>query len=307
VIVTGLCSGLAFAPHAGAQNVAHLALDVRSACPDRSLIISELTPLLRGYELSDSDDSLAVVAQVEDLGESYRVSIAEGSRTVSDPRRQCLERARVAAVFVALNLPPATPAAPATPPTLAKDVPAEAAVPTPPVRALALDLRPFVQAETAWGAGVASSGIGLGASLQLRQVAVTLLAGATTATTPYQAAGEPPTFELQRLPLAALIGWEAGLGLLDVGAEAGPALDVLRFRGEAVPNPDAALRVNAGVRVNGVVRVRASRRLAAELMPILSWFPRTYVVELDPGRVLAETPRLWLGVSLGLSCEIWGG
>ena len=162
-------------------------------------------------------------------------------------------------------------------------------------------------AESALGAGVSSSGVGLGASLRLGSLAITLLGAATTSTTPYQANGSAPRFELRRWPFAALLGWEARVGLLSFGAELGPALDVLAFEGKVVPNPDRALRLNPGVRLNALLRVRASRHLAAELLPVVSWFPRTYLVRVEPTQLLAETPRFWLGVALGLNYQIWGG
>jgi hypothetical protein len=161
--------------------------------------------------------------------------------------------------------------------------------------------------EAASGAGATSTGVGAGASLRFGAIAVSLLGALTTSTTPYQATGQPPRFELQRTPFSLLLGWEANLGMLGLGAEAGPALDVLRFDGKAVPNPERALRANLGLRLNAVVRVRASRRLAAELLPVISWFPRTYLVQVEPSHLLAETPRLWLGVTLGLNYEIGGG
>jgi hypothetical protein len=303
-ILTGLCLSLTLASHAGAERPRRLGLRLPAACPNHKLVVSELSPLLRGYELNDVAPEL--VAEVEDLGESYRVTVAGASREVRDPARQCLERARVAAVFFALNLPVPAPTEPSLPPPVApeRDVPRD--VPRPRV-VRAFELRPFADAESAWGAGAASTGLGLGASLRLGSMAITLLGAATTSTTPYQPNGAPPRFELQRLPFAALLGWEAGLGMLGLGVELGPALDLLRFDGKAVPNPDRTLRVNPGVRLNAVLRVRASRRLAAELLPVVSWYPRSYLVRVEPSQLLAETPRLWLGVTLGLNYQVWGG
>lgn len=178
----------------------------------------------------------------------------------------------------------------------------------PPRRdARAFEMRPFALAESAAGAGVASTGVGLAASLRLGSLAVTLLGATTTPTTPYQANAEPTRFELRRLPFAALLGWKTSLGMLGLGAETGLALDVLRFDGKTVPHPEQALRVNPGLRWNAVLRVRASRRLSADLMPIVAWFPRTYMVRIEPSQHLAETPRFWLGVSLGLNYQVWGG
>jgi hypothetical protein len=304
---------LTIASHAQAQAPRPLGLRLKSACPGRELLVSELTPLLRGYALSESAD---LFAEVEDLGESYTVNVAGASREVRDPERQCLERARVAAVFLALNLPSSLSPPPPPPPTTAaprvqspdspeRDLPDHDTRPARDPRAF--EMRPFALAEAAWGAGVASTGVGLAASLRLGSVAITLLGAATTATTPYQANGEATRFELGRLPFAALLGWETSLGMLGLGAETGLALDVLRFDGKTVPNAEQALRVNPGLRVNAVLRVRASRRLSAELMPIVNWFPRTYLVRVEPSQLLAETPRFWLGVSLGLNCQVWGG
>lgn len=299
--------------HASAQTPQHLGLQVARACPSREQVASELEPLLQGYALAEAAPD--VVASVEDLGESYRIGVGRAAREVRDPARKCLERARVAAVFLALNLPSqevATSSAPPLPPpraqTRSRD---EGLVPdhpaTPAREAHAVELRPFVLAEAASGAGVASTGVGVGASLRLGAVAVSLLGALTTPTTPYQATGQPPRFELQRVPLSLLVGWETTLSMLGLGVEAGPAVDVLRFDGKAVPNPERALRANLGVRFNAVVRVRASRRLAAELLPVISWFPRTYLVQVEPSNLLAETPRFWLGVTLGLNYQIWGG
>lgn len=303
-----LCVGLTSVSQAHAEAPRPLGLRLKSACPGRDLLVSELTPLLRGYTLSDSAD---LFAEVEDLGESYTVNVAGASREVRDPGRQCLERARVAAVFLALNLPPQPPQPPppAAPRPQSPDRPEEelAPRPAPPQDLRAFEVRPFALAESAWGAGVASTGVGLAASVRLGSVAVTLLGAATTPTTPYQTNGEPTRFELRRLPFAALVGWGTSLGMLGLGAETGLALDVLRFDGKDVPNAEQALRVNPGLRLNAVLRVRASRRLAAELMPIVAWFPRTYLVRVEPSQLLAETPQLWVGVSLGLNCQVWGG
>jgi hypothetical protein len=31
------------------------------------------------------------------------------------------------------------------------------------------------------------------------------------------------------------------------------------------------------------------------------------LVRVEPSQLLAETPQLWVGVSLGLNCQVWGG
>lgn len=304
-MVAGCCLSLALAQPAAADGERRLGLRVQGACPSNQLVVSELSPLLRDYALDAAMPEL--VAEVEDLGDSYRIRVADASRIVSDPARHCLERARVAGVFFALNLPSSERTPPEAARPVARPPSAQPQVLPPPPAAVAVELRPFADIETAPSAGATLTGLGLGVSVRAGAAALTLLGAATTSTTPYQPNGEPPRFELRRLPLAALLGWEARWGILGVGFEVGPALDLLRFDGKAVPHPDQALRVNPGMRLNAVLRVRASRHLAAELLPLVSWFPRTYLVEVEPSRLLADTPRLWVGVALGLNYQVWGG
>jgi hypothetical protein len=297
-------------------------------------VVTELSPLLRGYELAD--DSADLVAEIEDLGESYRVSVAGASREVRDPARRCLERAQVAAVFFALNLPQSVPrrgrgsereptsegetaskrepaervptSAETSAQTPRRDAEPKSAPETPPPRpARALELRPFASAEGAWGAGATSTGAGLGLSLRVGSLALTVVGAATTSSTPYRPSDAPPRFQMRRWPFAALVGWETTLSTLRLGAEMGGALDVLAFDGKVVPNPDRALRLNPGLRVNGVLRVQATRNWAAELLPVVSWYPRPYRVRVAPSQLLAESPVVWLGVVLGINYEIWDG
>jgi hypothetical protein len=285
-----------------------LELEVKSSCPTAALVRAQLSPLLRDYELSA--ESPSHTAQVEDLGESYSVRIGSAWRKIRDPERDCLERARVAAVFLALNLPtPATqPALVASPPT---STPSEDTGEAPvgavadEGRSFAAALRLLALAETAPGAGVVTTGAGAGVTLPLGPLAFSLLATVTTPTRPYQVDSQPRQFELWRVPLAALLHLGRDFGGLGLGIESGLALDILRFRGESVPNPDTLVRVNPGWRVNGMLSWRADRRLGAFLLPEISFFPRTYVVRVEPTSVLAETPRWWIGLSLGLEYRVW--
>ena len=284
-----------------------LAVDVQGTCPSRELLIAELAPLVSGYALGGRTADWVV--RVQDLGPTYRVSIGGASREVRDQRRGCLERARVAAVFAALNLPESQPR------RVASETPTrqpEAAPPAPstPIRAGASQrgfrVRLFAQSEAAPGAGVTSAGLGAGGSWFWSGVSFTALAAVTTPTTPFQPDSDPVSFELSRLPLSALLGYGLRLGFVDLGLEAGPVLDVLRFEGKHVPQPDSAVRLNPGIRLGALLRVKAGQRVAAELTPILSWYPRPYLVEIERGRALAETPVWWLGASIGLSYTVVG-
>jgi hypothetical protein len=320
-MLRGAAFALTLSTGAGAQQNRELRLEVRSACPNRGLLVAELAPLLRDYQLGEAA-STPLVAQVEDLGERYTVRIGDAAREVSDPARQCLERARVAAVFLALNLPVKDDATPND--DAQSDAPAPAA-PSPrndgpsdasavkqgehPARASArsLDLRLFGFAEVAPEAAAISAGAGVGASLPFGPWALSLLGGVSAPSRPFHTDNEPPKFELWRVPFAALLGYNLRWGVAGVGLEAGVALDLLRFQGEAVPNPESSWRLNPGLRFGAVLRLHANQRFAALLIPGFSYFPRTYSIRVEPSSTLAETPRWWLGGSLGLEYSFGGG
>jgi hypothetical protein len=321
-MLRGVAFSLSLSAGSVAQPNRELRLEVRAACPDRGLLEAELAPLLRDYRLNESA-STALVARVEDLGDRYSVRLGDAARELSDPARHCLERARVAAVFLALNLPtlkddPALrddaqsegPAPAASPPAGENESNDASAVTegAPEARAstLALDLRLFGFAEAAPEAAAMSAGGGVGASLPFGPWALTLLGGVSMPTRPSHTDGDLPKFELWRMPFAALLGFNARRGVVGVGLEAGVALDLLRFRGEAVPNPESSWRLNPGLRLGAVLRLRAGQRLAALLMPGFSYFPRTYSIRVEPSSTLAETPRWWLGASLGLEYSFGG-
>ena len=292
-----------------AQNPSTIALHVDSACPSRALVEAALLPLLRDYELRE--DQANNVAYVRDLGESYRVSVNGAAREVADPERQCLERARVSAVFVMLNLAQPVPSGPAAtePPA-----PAAAAVSTPPAVVVApsaqprpvLALRAFAQVESAPSAALVSTSVGMGATWHSGPLGLSLVGAFATPTEPRPPDGSASRVRLWRAPCGLLLGWEVPLGLLlSVALEGGAALDVLRLQGGPVPNADGGTRFNLGLRGNAALRLRASRRLQAELGPSFSYFPRTYLARVEPSWVVAETPRWWLGVGLGLHFSIW--
>lgn len=305
----GLALPLASPRNAHADEPTRVALEVRADCPSQAQVTAELTPLLDGYVVGTQPTE--VVAVVEDLGAAYRLRVGEKERVVHDAARRCVERARVAAVFLALNLPARRAVETEQVRLPRRNVPPAsvdgAHTPFAPQasRHAGLALRAFVQMEVALDDGATSAGAGGGVVGQLGSLSLSLNGAVMTPTQRLQAEGAPARFELRRLPFTALLGWEASGGVLGWGAQVGLALDLLRLRGEGVPNPDAAYRLNAGLRAAAVLRLHGSRRLATEVMPGFSFFPRTYVARVEPGTTLGETPVWWLGVSLGLKYSVW--
>src|SRR5260221_11730334 len=92
--------------HAGSRLSLRVAGDER-ACPAPSQVAAVLAPLLRGTKVAGGagspgpDDAL-----VSDDGSKFRVAVASREREFNDAERDCTERARQAAVFIALVLDP---------------------------------------------------------------------------------------------------------------------------------------------------------------------------------------------------------
>jgi len=306
LVVIGLSMGAALlrvAP-SSAQDLPRLAVDVQGQCPTQALVMTQLTPLMKESHV----DAGAATARVVDSGSSYRIEIGDASRTVEDPERRCLERARVAAVFLALNVPPVVPRVAADEAPAPSPVTAKLERPPPPTRSgpqRALALRAFAGVDWAPSARASDVAFGAGVSGELGPWSATVLGAISSATSPYTGAGRALRYELLRIPLAFLVGREYSRKFFSIGAEAGLAVDILRLRGRDVPNPESSLRLNPGLRLNAPLRLRASARLQAELVPGFSFFPRTYVVRVEPNTELAETPRWWLGLAIGLKYLVW--
>jgi hypothetical protein len=294
--------GLAAASQARASERPALNLVVSSQCPSAELIESELAPLL-GEPARALDPS--VTTEVVDSGDTYRIRVGSAERVVSDARRDCEERAKVSAVFIALNLPMRAPEPPPSPtrprPSPPPALPAARSGPTQ----LALQLTGAV--EHAPGSSGSGKGVYIGASLRRGPVELTLSSGVFAPLRVVAAEGEAVSYELWRIPSALTLGFNAKGRLLTFGVAAGLVLDLMRFQGVDIPDPDSGLRVNPGLLLALPLRLSASRHVAAVLMPTLSLFPRTYLVRLEPTRQLDETPRLWLGVRIGLELSVLGG
>lgn len=301
-VVVGASVFAAAAPAVAQERKTPLRLEVATSCPTRGLVARELAPLLPEHAVAADDEEARVSARVEDFGDSYKVSIGGASRTIDDPERRCLERARVAAVFIGMNLP--EQAAPARPPPsspVAPPAPEPLPVvetPTEPERSLRL--RAFAFTEGAPEAEVVMTGAGLGLALVAQPLSLTLSGGIGSPARPETG------YELLRAPFALLGGAFWRVSSVDLGVEVGLALDLLRFRGERVPNPDEQLRINPGARLSALLRLRPSPSFAAVLIPGAAYHPRTYEVRVEPTRFLGETPRWWFGAQLGLEYRIAG-
>jgi hypothetical protein len=293
--------GLTAASVARASESAPLNLAVSSQCPSRELIESQLAPLL-GDRAPELDTSVRI--EISDSADSYRIRVGTAEREVNDPQRDCQERAKVSAVFIALNLPAR---APAPPPQAPQRPPPQPAAPAVQRIQTQLELQLLGAVEHAPELSGTGKGLHVGASLRRGRIDLTLNGGIFAPLSVMAPERESAVYELWRFPTSLTIGFRTDDRGLSLGIAGGLALDVLRFRGIDLPNPDSGLRVNPGFLLALPLRLHASRHIAAVLMPTLALFPRTYIVRLEPTRQLDESPRFWLGARIGLETSALGG
>lgn len=283
-----------------------LVLGGSSQCPSRELVESQLAPLVADRAL-DLDTSAPV--EITDAGDSYRIRVGRAVREITDARRDCQERAKVSAVFIAMNWPERA-ATTNQPPPAAERAPSEPSavlprVSSPPPR-LSVALQLLAAAEHAPALARTGKGVYVGASGRSGSFRLTLSSGLLAPLALTADGSDAATYELWRFPSSLTAGVESRNDVLSVGLEAGLALDALHFRGLEVPNPDAELRLNPGIVAAAPLRLLAGHGVAAVLVPTASYFPRTYLVRLEPTRQLGESPRWWLGVRIGLELTAFG-
>ena len=241
----------------------------------------------------------APVVELIDLGVPFQVVVAGRVREYRDERRDCTHRARVAAVFVALTIDPASIAMPPLPPppvTVSEAAPASA----PPARA-----RLDVGGRARRGRGNRRSrrAPGRGRAAGARPRAHRLRRGRERA-----AAGRHQRRRREPAPVAAAVRRRASAPASERAASRPTASSASAPRSCRRPraissSADSRTGIELGARAAVGVRVGASRfapfaALHAELIPSPA---EIYAL---PRGAAGHTPYLWLGASAGASLEL---
>ncbi len=81
-------------------------LALEGSCPSAQAVSKELKSLLPMVEIleNDTDEDAEAEARIEDQGAGFRIWLGESSRQFTDSSRQCGERAKSAAVFLAMTI-----------------------------------------------------------------------------------------------------------------------------------------------------------------------------------------------------------
>ncbi len=281
------------------------AIETNGSCPSAEELSATLAPLV----VTLAPNRLVEAGpRVDDLGDRFEVAAAGQTRQYLDAARDCPERARVAAVFIALALnPPATPTVPrvdAVPP--AEPVgPEGTGLPSaaPWWAALALGGRmELAPAADRQSSPAASLGAELRAAVGKRAFGATVAGGVLAPTV--VTFGAVPVRQ-QRCPFRAVATVRHKIpGPFELAGDLGLAFVILRLRGEGLDTVASATRLDVGGRAGlelGLVSPPSS--WAPFLALHVEYFPRPYQFDVGPLGRVGSTNHLWVGASVGLSWQ----
>lgn len=302
LLLAVLVPGWLVCSSARADNAVHVHV-ASDACPSATQLRDVLMPLLGGetpLRFDPPESSVIPRVRVIDQGTRYSVTIDDRTREIEDTARDCTERARVASVFIALNLHAHALSA-TTPEPPAPTEPAESAADVWPVGL-------FVFGSAAYTNDIASlaPGGGLGASLRVSPLVFQLSAGvfAPVDITLQPTGDTRGSVEMWRLPLVVSASYLWRAGGLEAGPTLGLELDALWMRGNNVDRPQTETRLNPALLAAIDARVRLTdawfvlARLGASL------FPRAYQLRVEPTGALGQTPQVGWSANLGLEARL---
>jgi hypothetical protein len=249
---------------------------------------------------------------IADRGDIYVVTVGDRSKTYPDVARDCAERARVAAAFIALVLAPPPPAPPPTASAPPPPVDAGAPEPTspPPVRPpppsapgrwLGLDLHGVVAVSSP------SSLVMGGAAVGVRVASGPWEAKAqcswlTSADLNGPNRGE--TILLERIPctLGPTLRLTPPHKGFDLDLEAGLAAGSVRASGQGFAKDRQPTRFEAGAQAAASIALHGLSR-SDVFFPLVgfevTYYPMVYDLEAMPYGPISHTPGFWAGLTLG--------
>jgi hypothetical protein len=277
------------------------AIETTGSCPSAEAVSATIAPLLGALAARRWAEG---TVRVDDLGDRFEVAAAGQNGQYLDAARDCSERARVAAVFIALALnPPAAPTTPrveAGPPAAAPG--AEAVGSAWWVRLALAGRIEHSPTDDGRSSPPASLGAELGAALGKAAFGMSVAGGVLAPTV--VTFGSVPVRE-QRSPFrVAAVGRLKVGSRFELGGELGLSFVLLRLRGEDLDTIEPATRLDVGGRAALALTLWP---LASNWAPFLAlhgeYFPRPYEFEVGPLGQIGSTNRLWVGASAGVSWQ----
>jgi hypothetical protein len=304
-------AALLTSPLAAAAPPERLSVESASRCPSSADVARELGPILASTTIMVAGaareyDSRAgnARATIEELDGALRIRVAAAEKILRVSNRACAERARAAAVVIALIvdpplLPDATEPVPAQDPEPDRRAKAPRA---PAIHELSVELGPTLRAAPASDSSALPVTGGFAARLAWpRTFGASLGAGIQLPATLHLGAADA---RLTLIPFDLSVRATARLAPLRFSADLGPEMDVVFARGARVENPRTSVRADLGVRgaVTAAWELRRDLGAFAAVHSVL--FPRPYDLELRPGVRTGTTPAWWIGAFIGLFVDV---
>jgi hypothetical protein len=269
-----------------------------SSCPAREAVAAALSPAL--VHIRPNVDPLPSDFRTVDLGDAFEVTASGQVQRYADAARDCAERARVAAVFVALAMNPPSLEAPRPPPPVIQPP-----QPPPPPEGLWLFLGLAARVDGAvGGGGDATSGATAGGEIDVAfgrgSFGIEATAGAMTST---ENMVDSVQVKEQRFPcsLAATLHRRPSAHL-EVGAALGASLTPFTLHGQGLDTTLPVTRFDAGARLALELKL-AGHALTPFANLHVEYFPRTYEIVVAPLGNIATTAPLQIGLSVGVAFE----
>ena len=277
-------------------DVASLVIEARGDCPSGPAVTAALLPVLGVASVPGNAGP-----RVADLGDRFEASAAGQTGLYVDTARDCVERARVAAVFIALALNPPTFQSGGGPPS-----PPPAVVKPERHRWLLVGVAARLDGG-AMGNSPPQTVTPLGGELRVGTgyglVGGVLSAGILDASVA-QFSRFNPTIAVrqQRFPFSAAFRFQVDMPWhLRLGAELGASFVLVTFRAEDLQMTNSVLRLDAGLRAALNLRLPpVTRHLAPFIGAHAEYFPKPYMLDVDPIGTVGSSSRFWLGATAGI-------
>ncbi len=258
-------------------------------CPSPAAVEAELRIIFPSVRLAPG----GLRVELSNAESSYRVIAGSTERSFADAAAHCDERARKAAVFVALVLAP--PRVNTPPPKIRFET---------DVRFPSLQLELSGLLESAPGAGK-SAPIGGGAEARLyfgaRYVGASVGISALSRTTLNFASARA---QLWRVPVDASLRGTFRRGRFAGSLEIGLQLTAQITDGLDVAPSAHETRLEVGVRFALRAEYWAWRRIAPFVALQGEWVPLPSNLVLPPAQIVGTTPSFWLGAAAGFSFRL---
>lgn len=303
-------------------------------CPSRDMVTIAVRGLLNQSHVEVPD--LESKFEIRDHGQTYSVTAHGRTRDYDDEGRDCIRRARVAAVFVALTLvppdiyapdqtslddvptaatsePAPPPPVPPTRPTVTAPIPTKLPQPVRKSTPLPSEARIANTPDNHWQFGIELGALGttaprseqsltaLGAEMRfvLTRPNWGIVLGGVITTGDESTLGTS-TVSQKRVPfdLGLRLNWDNSW--LTSALDLGPTFAVLQLQQSTPPGSPSSTTVEVGARAaaTGLVGHSTTRPF---IRGFTEFLPFTHDLAVEPRGTIGRTSRFWLGVSIGLA------